>query len=145
MHIQRSVLGLLAGSVVLLVVGVVVAIATTRQPAASYQPGSPEATVAEFVRLIEDGELDEAYELTAIPGLSRERFQEQFNYRSETSRRVTLVRSDVEGEEATVVVDITTFSSGDTLGGSDYSYRETYRLRRESGRWLITSPEYFRL
>ncbi len=145
MPIQRSVLGLLAVSVVLLVVGVVVAIGTSRQPAASYPPGSPEATVAEFVRLIEDGEVDEPYELISVPGLSRERFRQQFSYGSEASRRVTLVRSDIEGDEATVVVDITTFSSGGTLGVSDYSYRETYRLHRESGRWLITSPEYFRL
>lgn len=142
MRMQRSVLVLLAGAGALLLVGIVVAIAAIRQPEAAYPPGSPEATVAGFVRLLEDGKLDEAYDLTAIPTLSREEFHEQLDNWSQTPRRITLVRSDVDGDRATVVVDVSTFSSGDALEVDDQTYRQTFQLRREGGKWLITGPEY---
>jgi len=147
MHIQRSVLGLLGVSIVLLLAGVVVAIAASRQPEKTYPPGTPEAVVADFIRLVEAGKLDEAYELMAIPGLSRERFDEQVDpaYRNESSRRVTLIGSDVNGGNATVDVAISTLSYTDALDVSEYTNRQTYHLRRENGRWLITGPRYFGL
>lgn len=144
MHVHKSVLGLIAGALAVLLVGVVVSIAASRQPESTYPPGSPEATIAEFVRLIEDGQLEEAYELTSIPGLTQEEFVERFSYQGDASSRVTLVRSDVDGDTATVVVDVSTFSPDGPLDSSDYTYRETYQLRREAGRWVITGPEYFR-
>ena len=95
MHLQRSVIGLLGGAVAVLLIGVVIAVAASRQPETTYPPGTPEATVADFVRLIEAGKLDEAYALTDIEGLTRERFDEQFDpaFTGDSSRRVTLVRT----------------------------------------------------
>lgn len=147
MHLQRSVLALLGGAVALLLVGVVIAVAASRQPETTYPPGSPEATVADFVRLIEAGKLDEAYALTDIAGLTRERFDEQFDpaIRGDSSRRVTLIRTNVDGDAATVVGAISTLSDPDSLDVSEYTNRQTYRLRRENGRWLITGPSYLGL
>lgn len=146
MRVQRSVLVLLGGAGVLLLVGVVVAIAASRQRPAEYPEGSPEATVAMFVRLLEDGELDRAYELTAIPKLSRDRFVEQFDPEDRPPRRVTLVRSSVDRDRAAVVVDVSTFTAdGAPLDTSDQTYRQTFRLRREGGGWVITGPEYLGL
>ncbi len=147
MQLQRSVVALLGVAVALLLAGVVVAIAASRQPEATYSPGTPEAAIADFVRLIEAGKVDEAYALTAIPGLSRERFREQVDpaYRSESSRRVTLIRSEVKAETATVDVAITTLSHTDALDVSEDTTRQTYRLKRVNGKWLITGPTYFGL
>ena len=147
MHLQRSVIALLGGAVAVLLIGVVIAVAASRQPETTYAPGTPEATIANFVRLIEAGKLDEAYALTDIKGLTRERFDEQFDpaFTGDSSRRVTLVRTNVSGNNATVVVAISTFSDSDSLDVSEYTNRQTYRLKRENGRWLITGPSYFGL
>jgi hypothetical protein len=147
MHLQRSVLALLVGAVAILLVGVVIAVAASRQSETTYPPGTPEATIADFIRLVEGGKLDEAYVLTDIAGLTRERFNEQFDpaFTGDSSRRVTLVRTNVNGSTATVVVAISTFSDSDSLDVSEYTNRQTYRLRLENGRWLITGPSYFGL
>jgi hypothetical protein len=137
-------MALLGGAVAVLLLGVVITVAASRQPETTNPSGTPEATVANFVRLIEAGKLDEAYALTDIEGLTPERFDEQFDpaFTGDSSRRVTVVRTNVKGNNATVVVAISTFSDSDSLDVSEYTYRQTYRLKRENGQWLITGPSY---
>ncbi|MEJ7654372.1 MAG: hypothetical protein WKH64_14125 [Chloroflexia bacterium] len=86
-------------------IGVVIALVASRRTDTAFPAGSPDGKVAEFLRLVENSDLDDAYRLTDIPGMSREKFEERFRYGSQTSRRITLVRSETEGATATVVVD----------------------------------------
>lgn len=140
MRIQRSVLLLVGGAVALLLAGVVVTLMVTRAPESVYPENSPEGTVATYLRLLEDGEVEQAYALVSMQ-LDREQFRQQFSYWSERSHRVTLVRSSMDGDSATVVVDVSTFSGG-AFGASDRTSRHTFTLRRENGAWRITGPEY---
>ena len=118
-------------------IGVVIALVASRRTDTAFPAGSPEGKVAEFLRLVENSDLDDAYRLTDIPGMSREKFEENFRYGSQTSRRITLVRSETEGATATVVVDSSEFVSDSPLGENSYTQRLTYRLRRNDGNWLI--------
>ncbi len=141
MRMQRSILLLVGGAVILLVTGIVVALLTARQPETAYPPDSPEGTVASFLRLLQDGQVDQAYALGAL-NLDREEFQQRFADWNQRSHRVTLVRSNTSGDTATVTVDLATFSAG-PFGAEDQTRRETFTLERKDGTWRITGPEYF--
>ena len=140
MRVQRSILLLVGGAIALLLAGVAVTLVVSRGPETTYPPDSPEGTVAGFLRLLEDGEVDQAYDLVAME-IDRDQFRRQFSDWSERSRRVTLVRSSIDGDSATVVVDISTFSGG-AFGASEYTNRHTFTLERRNGAWRITGPEY---
>lgn len=140
MRVQRSILLLVGGAIALLIAGVAVTLVVSRGPETTYPPDSPEGTVAGFLRLLEDGELDQAYALVSMQ-TDREQFRQQFGGWTERSHRVTLVRSSTDGDSATVVVDISTFSGG-AFGASDRTSRHTFTLERRNGAWRITGPEY---
>ncbi len=140
MRVQRSVLLLVGGAIALLLAGVIVTLLVTGAPETVYPEDSPEGTVATYLRLLEDGEVEQAYALVSMR-IDREQFRQQFSNWSERSHRVTLVRSSTDGDSATVVVDISTFSGG-AFGASDQTNRQTFTLRRQNGSWRITGPEY---
>ncbi len=140
MRVERFVLLLVGGTIALLLAGVVVTLLVTRAPETVYPEDSPEGTVATYLRLLEDGEVEQAYALVSMR-IDREQFRQQFSYWSERAHRVTLVRSSMQGDSATVVVDISTFSGG-AFGPSDQTRRQSFTLRRQNGSWRITSPEY---
>ena len=140
MRMQRSILVLIGGVGALLVAGIVVALMAARQPEVAYPPESPEGTVATFLRLLQDGQVDQAYELVAME-LDREAFHQRYGDWSQRAHRVTLVRGSTTGDRATVTVDVSTFSGG-AFGASDYTNRETFTLERRNGTWRITGPEY---
>lgn len=137
----RSPLWLVGASVILVVLGVVMALLSARQPETTYPPDSPEGTVASFLRLLQDGQVDQAYTLVAM-NLDRQEFQQRYADWSQQSHRVTLVRSSMRGDTATVTVDLATFSAG-PFGAEDQTSRETFTLERKAGMWRITGPLYF--
>lgn len=140
MRVQRSVLLLVGGAIGLLLAGVVVTLLVTGAPETVYPEDSPEGTVATYLRLLEDGEVEQAYALVSMR-IDREQFRQQFSNWSERSHRVTLVRSSTDGDSATVVVDVSTFSGG-AFGASDQTSRHTFTLERRNGSWRITGPQY---
>ena len=143
MPIPRSMALLLGGTLVLLVGGIVFALVAVRQPETTFPAGSPEAAVATYLRLLQNGQIDDAYAMTALPSpsLTRAYFHEQFDRWSQTPHRVTLLRSNTTGNQASVVVDISTFSP-DIFGGGDRSSQQTFMLVRQDGAWRITWPDY---
>ena len=148
-----SLVVLIAAVVTLLVAGSIVAVVATRQPAVTYPPGSPEATAATYLRLLQNGQVDEAYALTAFPPgpspygsptdypMTRERFHAQFDQWSETPHQVVLLRSTVTGDHASVTVEITAFRP-DLLGGNDQRAQQTLTLVRQDGVWRVTGPAF---
>ena len=145
MPMQRSLVFLVGGVVAILVLGIVVATLVVRQPEATFPPNSPEGTVAAYLRLLQDGRVDEAYDLTAFDDspmvMTRSRFHEQYDRWSARPHRVTLVRSSVRGNDATVVVDVTAFNSG-LFNSSDTGTTTTVTLRRTGDAWRVTGPTY---
>lgn len=143
----RPIWLLMAGVAVLLVAGVIVAVVASNQKAASYAPNSPEGTVQRYLTYLQNGEVDKAYDIGDLQygptgeRMSRADFHQQFDSWSQTSHRVTLVRSMRSGNEATVTVDISSFSAG-PLGSSNQTQRTTFTLVRQGKGWRITGPNY---
>lgn len=146
MRMQRSMAILIAGVAVLLLIGVVFALVASRRPETTFPPDSPEGTVATYLRLLQDGQVDEAYALTALEDarpMTLEDFHRQFDRWSQTPHRVTLLRSNAASERASVTVEISTFSSAPGLfETADRTSQQTFTLVRREGTWLITGPRY---
>ena len=149
-HFFRPLLLLLAGAGGLLVIGVIVALLAARQPEATFSPGSPEGTVTTYLRLLQNGQVDEAYAMTSIDmgppffeKMTRERFHQEFDVWGQSPHRVTLLRStNTSGDKASVTVEISTFRP-DLFPAADLTVQQTFTLsQREGGGWLITGPAY---
>ena len=139
---------LLGGAVLVLAAGIVFAIVAARRPETTFPPGSPEAAVATYLRLLQQGQTDDAFAMTAFPsggdppGTTRERFHAQFDHWSQTPHRVTLLRSSTTGDQASVTVEIATFSPA-IFRSNDQSAQQTFTLAHQDGAWRITGPPYF--
>lgn len=146
MRLERSVVALIGGVAALLALGLVVAVFAARRPEATFPPDSPQGVVATYLRLLQDGKVDEAYDLTAFPAsdpfpMTRERFHEQLDRWSATPHRAILARTTVRGDRATVVVQISGFRPG-LLGGGDSTQQVDVTLARTSAGWRVTGPPY---
>lgn len=136
-----------AGAVLLIVAGIIVAIVITHnQGTARYDPASPQGTVQRYLNLLQNGKTDQAYRLTHITDfaghvMTRAEFTQQFASWSQTSHQVTLDSTTVSGRDATVTVQISSFSGG-PFGTSTDSTRVSITLSKTGGRWLITGPPY---
>jgi hypothetical protein len=148
MRMYRSLLVLLGGAGALLAAGVVVALIAVRQPETAYPAHSPQATVATYLRLLQNGQVDTAYPLVAFSRRrgawrwDREQFHQQFEYWGQTPHRVTLLQTGTSGSDATVTVEIAVFSA-DAFGASDQTCRQTFRLVRQGGAWRITGDSTY--
>jgi hypothetical protein len=143
---RHSLLILVSGAGTLLVVGALVAALATHQPEATYRPNTPEYTVATFYRLLQQGKVDQAYDMTAPWAYSYfngpAEFHGQLDNWSQTSHRVTLVSTSSNADHASVTVDISALSSS-PLGPIDQTCRKTITLERHDGTWQITGPTWF--
>jgi hypothetical protein len=140
---QRSMLVMLIGTVVLLLAGVLVALVTAHRTPTTFPAGSPQATVATYLRLLQDGQVDDAYAMAAFdqPTMTRERYHQAFDHWNQQPHRVTLLRTTVTTDQATVTVEISTFTST-LLGAGDHSSQQTFTLLLRQGHWLVTGPPY---
>lgn len=140
----RSVALLAGGAGLLLVAGVVLALLAPRRAETSFPPGSPEATVACYLRLLQDGQVDQAAALVDFDGprpLTSEQFHQQYDQWSRNTHRVTLLHSETSGEQASVRVEIATFSPG-AFGAEDRTAQATFTLVRRDGAWRINDPPF---
>ncbi len=129
---------------VIVVTGVIVGVAASRQTATVYQPGTPEATVATYLQKLQAGDMSGAYALTistANPPLSASRFASMFSGWSQISHRASIVSTRVTGDAATVDVDVTAVENG-VFQVSDQTRRVSFSLVMHSGAWLIQDPDY---
>jgi hypothetical protein len=140
---NRSLAIIVACASALVMAGLVVALIAVRQPESAFPSGTPEAAVADYLRLLQNGDLDGAFALTSMQigsrALDSQTFHNQNSRWSEAPHRVTLVSSKTNGNQATVAVDVATFEP-DVLGGSDRTSRQTFALARRDDGWRITTP-----
>lgn len=143
-----GLIAIIAGAVLLIVAGIVLAavLSHTRQTV-TYPPNSPAGTVQRYLTLLQNGKTDQAYRLTRISDygpvgtMTRAEFAQQFASWSQTSHQVTLDSTSVSRQDATVTVQISSFSGG-PFGASSESNRAVFTLVKDIGRWLITGPPY---
>src|SRR2546430_1728697 len=111
-RLDRPLLLMIGGMVALLALGIAVALIAAHRPEASYPPDSPQQAVATYLRLLQDGKVDQAYAMTAFregPNgfrVPREQFNQMFGDWSSRSHHVTLLRASTKGSSATVQVEI---------------------------------------
>jgi hypothetical protein len=119
---------------VLALVAIVVLVFAVGRDVSTFDEGTPEWTVQQYLTAAFDGDTDRAASFIEPAGecdaddLDRAYIQD--------NARIGLVESVVDGDRARVRVDVE-FPSGGPLGGV-YSEEHTLRLVRSAGSWLLT-------
>lgn len=140
-------LAIIAGAVLLMLAGIVVAVIVSHNEAATtYDPSTPEGTVQRYLSLLQSGKTDQAYGMTRLTDyggqlVDRARFHEMFDNWGQNSHQVTLNSTTLSHSHASVRAEISSFSGG-PFGASTDSSPVTFTLFKTGGRWLITGPSY---
>lgn len=146
----RSI-GLIAGSIVALVVVavVIVMLADRRQPQ-QFAAGSPEATVQTYLRAWDDGDLETAYSsfseaarrrITLDDYVATSRFWRE-SRGGDVREAVYIDRSTIDGSRATIYLVVeTTYGSG--LEVNTYRSQREISLELEDGAWRIAEALVF--
>jgi len=123
--------------VLLLVASVIVAALESEEP---FEAGTPEAAVQDFLRAVEEDELETAYGLLSAE-LREECSAEQvfsvsFGYRHQFDQnRITLEQTSEVGGSTLVTVRVASFQRDGPFGGSENSFLQRYALRRMDDQW----------
>lgn len=128
----ERVLALVVG--VVLVLAVAAAVVAANQPTQTVDPDSPEGVVQEFLTAVVEGDGEAALSYVD-PELNCD--EQALEHVEGEQARVALLESEVDGDEARVVVSISQGSSGPFETG-EYSREETYRLVRTDEGWRIS-------
>lgn len=116
-----------------LVLSAVAALVSSFREEVKYSTSSPEGVVQMYLTAIIEGKNDQAASYFA-PDSTCDASDIDRAYVSETLR-VNLVSTSIDGNSAYVKIDANTGASGPFDDG--YTESHTYRLSKESGRWLI--------
>lgn len=145
---DRFLLGIIAG-IGLLLIAAMVAIVLLRGSAAALPAATPGGTVQRFLQALETQDYDRAYDYlsdTMSNKPSREaftRYNAEYVTYEQANMRLRIERESISGETATVVVEVTHYSTGNPIfGGGEWTVSETFTLRREGEAWRITSLPY---
>lgn len=133
---HRVLAGLVAAVVILAVV--VAVLNETRSPM-TVEPGSPEATVQEYVEAVLDRDHDRAAAYLDPGGACDIEDLDNQNY-VDRDARVELVDSIVRSGAARVIVRITTPSGGPVPNFLDEEV--TFRLSQDDGSWVLTGSPW---
>lgn len=138
MNGKSPTLLLIGGAVLLIAVGVLVSVLSPRSSRAEYAPGSPEAAVAEYIKLRREGRNTESNRVKDPNNPEAE----YLDYRlAEPGARIGLVSSQTTGSTATVVIEVSSLEDGGAFLPSESYQRIRFHLRQTDGRWIITQQE----
>ncbi len=145
---DRFLLGIVAGSILLVLVGIGAVFFVGRpRPAQTFDPNSPAGVVQAYVEAIRAGDRDRAYELlsrSARAELQRDATRQRFPTPSDsedTGRRIVIEPLSESGDAAEVKVTISRFATrSDPFSSGTYHRDMTVRLVREDGAWRISQP-----
>lgn len=134
-------------SVILIAIGataallVVVAVFFALQPPTEFDPNSPEGTAQGYFRAINDRD-DEGAESFMTDDL-RQSCDDHWWYDDlESTSRVVITDTTIDGDTARVDVDITVSYGDEPFGGGSYDQSETISMERVRGAWLISKPAW---
>ena len=125
----------------LLAVLVVVAIVLALQPPEQFEPGTPEATVQDYLQAVIDGDQSEVA-LLMTPELLERCGTDLIQLRySPDSFRAVILGTDPFGDRTVVNVEITQ-GSGPGLFGDSWSFEETLVVEQDGAEWLIAEAPW---
>jgi len=121
----------------LLVASVIVAVLEREEP---FEAGTAEAAVQDFLRAVEDDELDTVYGFLSAQLREEcsveQMFASPFRYRTQFDQnRITLEQTNEGGGATFVTIRISSFEGSGPFGSSESSYLEQYALKRAEDRW----------
>lgn len=133
----NRILAIVVGAMVVL--AAVVVVLSANRSTADYDPGTPEGTVQAYLRAVTTGDYAEA--ATFLDPTGRCDVEDLDRAGSPDSARAYLVRTRVEGDTATVTVEVT-LPSGAPLDTAGYSETHLFRLTRSGGDWRLTGTPW---
>jgi hypothetical protein len=142
---DRFTWGIVAGTLALVVAGIVVVLVVRRSPEPA-DLGTPEGTVRAYVEAIESGRPEQAWELLGDrqqADVGRDEFirRATTGYRGGREGRVAIDAVELTGTTARVDLSRTYSGGGPPIfGPSTYTNRMTARLEQQRGAWRITVP-----
>ncbi len=140
----RSILVIAAGMLVISVVAATFVLIAAPDDAETYDPGTPEHTVREYVQAVRDRDVDRAYEMLS-PSAQRDvseadlRDYMRFNYMQEPEWRIRLTGVDVSDDRATVELTLE-YSGGGPFGLDRLRRREVVPVVRDDAEWKVDDP-----
>lgn len=138
----NRILATIVGALVAVVVAVAVVAAT--RPPPELDVGTPQGIVQAYVRAVFDGEIAEAAgHITAESECGVEDLERA---RAADSARVVLLDTRVDGDSASVEVEIVHSGGSGPFDGYEWSEETTFSLIRSGGTWQLTGepwPLYF--
>lgn len=145
---DRFLLGIVAGSVTLVLVGIAAVFFVGRpRPTQTFDPSSPAGVVQAYVEAIRAGDRERAYDLlsrSARTEIQRDATRQRFPSASDsddTGRRIVIEPISETGDTAEVKVTISRFATrSDPFSSGTYHRDLTVRLVREGGTWRISQP-----
>lgn len=134
MGLRRPTMVVAAAVSVVALAAIVVLVFAIGRDVTTYEEGTPERVVQQYLTATFDGDFDRAASFIDPTGQCDADDLDRAYIDGDA--RIGLVESVVEGDRARVRVDVE-FPSGGPLGGV-YSEDHTLRLVRTSGSWLLT-------
>ncbi|WP_131104314.1 hypothetical protein [Ornithinimicrobium sufpigmenti] len=130
---------LLAAVAGLLLLAVVAAVLSATRADPGYAEGSPEAAVQSYAvaAVAKDGE-EAVRHLDPAAGCTAQHVEESW---VRPGARVVLRDTSVDGDRATVRLDVVS-ASGGPFDASEWTNEETLELRQVDGEWLVTGTPW---
>ena len=128
-----------------MVVAVAVTLAAGSGDPEPLPEGSPEAAVQRFIVFIDDGNYLPAYRLLDEDARSQcvaNDFRATVSRGRSTDMRVRLHSVDLFDGEASVTVEVRTFSGSPPFDFSESNYTATFQLRDVDGAWTVLSAPW---
>ncbi|AXH95398.1 hypothetical protein DV701_03990 [Ornithinimicrobium avium] len=123
---------------VLVVLAVVAGVLAATRPGPDLPPGSPEATVQDYLSLVHDGDLEAAAELLDPAGACT--VEDLHQGYGDPGARMVLRDSRVEGDRASVRIAFV-YTDG-PFGADGWESDERFQLVRDGDRWVITGEPW---
>ncbi|NND03380.1 MAG: hypothetical protein HKN91_11390 [Acidimicrobiia bacterium] len=123
-------------------VALAAAVVALRSPA-TFEPGSPEAVVQEYVNAILDEDLNAALALltpAARASCDIEDLEDHY-IRGEQSR-IVLIDSEIDGSDATVELEFNAATGDNPFDLYEYSFEQKFKLRQIDGAWRLSATEW---
>lgn len=122
-------------------------VVTFTQDEASFNPGSPEAVVQDYLNALDSEDFESAYQALS-PELRAEcAVDEMFGGRIAWNQdvidgRITLEDTQELGDTTFVTVKIARLSGGGLFGPSEYDFEERFALKQFDGRWKFSQEPW---